>query len=232
MCIPKRLVQPTILQKLRLRSRCLDFSVVYHDNLIRIYNGGESVGNDDERFSFHKPCHALLNNGFVLRIGIGGSFVQNNDRSIFQHGASDGNALFFSSGKMSSAAAHASLKAVLQTHNELITAAVARSLLHLDIRCTGSAHADILPHSIVKKKIILRHISNESGIVFGRNIADIRAAHCNAPAIRVPKRGDKFCNRGFSASRRTDECVDRSFAESQVHAVQNLCLSVAEMNVV
>ena len=64
---PKGFIQRAGLQKLCLRPRSFNASVIYHDNLVGIHDGGEPVGNDDERLASHEPRNALLNDGFSPR---------------------------------------------------------------------------------------------------------------------------------------------------------------------
>ena len=61
----------------------LNAAVIHHDDLVGIHDGGKPVGNDNQRLASHESCHALLNDGFVLRVGVGGRFVQNDDRCVF-----------------------------------------------------------------------------------------------------------------------------------------------------
>ena len=110
MCIPKGFIQRTGLQQFRLRSCSFDMAVVHHNDLVGVHDGGEPVGNDDERLAPHQPGHALLNDGFVFRVGIGCGLVQDNDRCVFEHGTGNGNTLLFAAGEMPAAAADDRMK--------------------------------------------------------------------------------------------------------------------------
>ena len=105
MCVPTRTIERTGLQQFRLRSCCLDMAIIYHYDLICIHDGGKSVRNDDERLTLREPRNTLLNDSFILRVGVGRGLVQNDDWRIFQHGAGNGDALLFAAGEMPAAAA-------------------------------------------------------------------------------------------------------------------------------
>ena len=59
--------------------------------------------------------------------------------------ARDGDSLLFSAGKMTASAADHGIKAVLQRHDAVVAATVARGLFDLGIGGVRSAHADVLP---------------------------------------------------------------------------------------
>ena len=57
-------------------------------------DGGEPVGDDDDRFVRHQPGHGLLDDRFVFRVDVGGGLIQNDNGGVLQYGPGDGNALF------------------------------------------------------------------------------------------------------------------------------------------
>lgn len=52
-----------------------DPAAVHHKDFIRAGNGGQSVGNHDQRLSLHQPCHARLNHRLIFRIDVSGRLV-------------------------------------------------------------------------------------------------------------------------------------------------------------
>ena len=232
MCVPKRFIQRAALQQLRLRSRSFYPAVVHHVDLVGIHDGRKPVRNDNERFAAHKPRHALLDDCLVLRVRVGSCFVKYHDGCVFEHRAGNGDPLPLTAGKMPTAGAGAGFKTVFQPQNEIIAAAVARRLLDLLIGRAGSSHADILAHGGIKQEIVLRHICNKPVVVFCADFADVRAADCNCAAGYIPEGRNQLCNRRFSASRRTDERVDRSFAEGKAYPVQHLGVVIPKVNIV
>ena len=77
-------------------SACVfNLPVLQDDNLIGIFDGGQTMGDDKQRFPFCQSSDRLLDFFFVLLIGERWCFIQNHDRGIFQNHAGNGNALFF-----------------------------------------------------------------------------------------------------------------------------------------
>ena len=60
-----------------------DASAAYHGNVVRPGDGGEPVGDDDDRFVRHQPGHGLLDDRFVFRVDIGCGLIQNDNGDVF-----------------------------------------------------------------------------------------------------------------------------------------------------
>ena len=73
----------------------LNLPVLQDNNLIGIFDGGQTMRDDQQRFPFCQSSDRLLDFFFVLLIGERSCFIQNHDRGIFQNHAGNGNALFF-----------------------------------------------------------------------------------------------------------------------------------------
>ena len=73
----------------------LNLPVLQDNNLIGIFDGGQTMCDDQQRFPFCQSSDGLLDFFFVLLIGERGCLVQNHDGGIFQNHAGNRNALFF-----------------------------------------------------------------------------------------------------------------------------------------
>ena len=102
------------------------------------------VGDDDERFSRHKPADGRLYGRLVLGIGEGGRFVENDDGRILQHRPGYGDALALAAREPRPRAADAGVVACRQGAYELMAACALRGFLDLRVGCIGFAHADVL----------------------------------------------------------------------------------------
>ncbi len=51
-----------------MRSNFLDFAFIQHNNLVRLLNGGQAVGNNNRCSSFHEVIDCMLDHFF--RFGI------------------------------------------------------------------------------------------------------------------------------------------------------------------
>ena len=74
-------------------------AIVKNEDLIRVYNCTEAVGDHNNRLAFHQFGNRLLNQNFILRVKGCCCFVKQNNGRIFQQGAGDGNTLALTTGK-------------------------------------------------------------------------------------------------------------------------------------
>ena len=84
MRLPHAPVQITAVQQFLLGSGGFDQPLVDQDNLIGGGNGGQTVGDNQQRAAFDQFRDAVLDQRFILRIGISGGFVLDDDRRVFQ----------------------------------------------------------------------------------------------------------------------------------------------------
>ena len=77
-----------------------DLAIFQYHNGIGVANGGEPVGNDKNRPSFHKLIHALFNVSFCAGIDRTGGFIQYQHRWIRYRCPGNGNELPLSLGKI------------------------------------------------------------------------------------------------------------------------------------
>ena len=59
-----------------------DNTAVQHDNLIGIFNGTHSMGNDKNSLSFNQMGDCFLNLSLIVYIKGSSGFVEQNDRRI------------------------------------------------------------------------------------------------------------------------------------------------------
>ena len=67
-------------------------------NAVGVRDRGQTVCNHDHRFSLRQIVKRLLDSHFVVRIGVGGRLIQNQDRCIFQDSPRDRDPLLLAAG--------------------------------------------------------------------------------------------------------------------------------------
>ena len=87
------------MQKLLLDASAHNLAVRNNQYLVGIADRIQPVSYDNQRFSRHQFADGLLDQCLVLRVGIGGCLVQNDDGCLFEHGPRNGDALPLSTGK-------------------------------------------------------------------------------------------------------------------------------------
>ena len=87
-------------QKLSVGAR-LGYKTVPDDqDAIGVLDRGETVRDDEAGAPLHKLVEGVLNQLFGAAVHVGGSFVQNEDGGVRQHGAGDGEELLLSFGNV------------------------------------------------------------------------------------------------------------------------------------
>ena len=79
------------------------------DNLVGAGNGVEAVGDDQGGAALQQPVERLTQPGFVLWVQVGGGFVQDDERRVFQESARQGDALRLPAAQTSAALADGSV---------------------------------------------------------------------------------------------------------------------------
>ena len=76
-----------------------DPPLIHHHDLVRIPDGGESVGDGDEGLARCQLPDGGQEEVLVLRVHAGRGLIQNDDRGVLQNGPGDGEALLLAAGE-------------------------------------------------------------------------------------------------------------------------------------
>ena len=142
-------------KKLLVSPFLMDPAVFHHIDPVCVHDSAEPVGDDDQGLALCESGDGPLDHGFILRICIGRRLIQDDHRGRLQHSPGDGNALALSAGEMAAGAADHGLVALFQAHDEIMTAAHLRGLLHLFIRGGRPAQPDVFPDRHIEEIIVL-----------------------------------------------------------------------------
>lgn len=84
-----------------MRATLGDASGVDDEDLVGVTDGGQAVGDDDDRPSGRQLGQGPVNVSFGGGIGLSGGLVQDEDRGVLEVGARQGDALALSPGEES-----------------------------------------------------------------------------------------------------------------------------------
>ena len=76
-----------------------DLPVIHDQDLVRVFNGLEPVGNHDHGLVLCQGFDRLHELIFIFRVNIGRCLIQEDHRRILHHGPGNGDALPFAAGK-------------------------------------------------------------------------------------------------------------------------------------
>ena len=70
-----------------------DVAVFQNQNLVRVLDGGQAVGDDEAGFALHEPAHGCLHLALGAGVHVAGGLVQNQHLRVIEHGPGDGQQL-------------------------------------------------------------------------------------------------------------------------------------------
>ena len=85
----KALVEAILCDQFLVRAAFSDAAVVHHKNLVSVPDGGQSVGNGDNRLAVSQLGDRLLDEMLILRVDSGRGLVQNDDGRVLENGSGD-----------------------------------------------------------------------------------------------------------------------------------------------
>ena len=85
----KALVEAILCDQFLVRAAFSDAAVVHHKNLVSVPDGGQSVGDGDDRLAVGQLGDRLLDEMLILRVDAGRGLVQNDDGRVLENGPGD-----------------------------------------------------------------------------------------------------------------------------------------------
>ena len=76
-----------------MRAALHDFTFMEHLYLVRITDGGKSMGNGNSGAGLHKTLKSILHQALRLSVESRRSLIENEDRRILEYGASNADTL-------------------------------------------------------------------------------------------------------------------------------------------
>ena len=173
----------------------------------------QAVSNYKQGLSLHQFGNGLLNIAFIVRIHTCSSFVQNDDRRIFQNTACNRNALLFAAGEALARLARRRVVALRELFDEFLALRGARRGPDLLVRRARIAEADVFKQRTVEEEIILRNKADVFRELRERHILDIHSADRDLARAHIPESRDELRDRRLAAARRADERGEAALGE-------------------
>src|SRR5579884_1937204 len=97
-----------------MRSLLDNMTFLQHEDLVGMLNGRQPMSNDNGRATAHRTIQCRLDLGFGNIVQRSGRFVEQQDTRIAHDGASDGDALALSGGKLHTSLADQRIESLWQ----------------------------------------------------------------------------------------------------------------------
>ena len=158
------------------------------------------MGYHNDGFAARKLAERLLHFDLVIRVCKGGCLVKDEHRRVFEHSASNGNALHLTAGEINSLASDDCVHA-LRKFFDYIHALCGPERRHdLGLARLGLTEADIVKYAALDEPAVLEHEGYRvHKLVFG-DLPDVGSAYPDAARLRIEKSGDNARKGRFSAA--------------------------------
>ena len=139
----------------------------------------------------------LLQPVLILRVYIGGGFIQNHDGSILQDSPGNGDALLLAAGKTGTTLADDGVIALGQGENEVVATGFLRRSHHFLVGGIGASKLDVVFHRVGKEIDLLKYHGDLIHQVLQSIVLHILTAHKDGAALHIPEPGDEITQCGF-----------------------------------
>ena len=191
----------------------------------------QAVGDHDDRLLFCQRLdrpHQII---FVLRIHIGGGFVEENDRRVLHHCPRNGNALLFSAGEAGAAFSDHCFVPIRQYLDKVVAAGLLRRLDHFLHRRIRLSETDIVGNSIVEKVDILENKGEVLHQGIHVVILHISSAQGHCSGIHIPEPGQQVHKCRLASTGRSDNGRCSLLRNLHGHTVNDLAFLIGKLHI-
>mmetsp|Transcript_6267 Transcript_6267/g.9457 ORF Transcript_6267/g.9457 Transcript_6267/m.9457 type:complete len:503 (+) Transcript_6267:362-1870(+) len=199
-----------------------DAAVLEDDNLVRIDDGGEAMGDDDRRPSHHQTVQGLLHQLLVLRVERRRRLVEQQDLGVLEQRARDGDALLLSAGKHDAALSALRVVALGERLDEVVGVGEARGLLNARVRADLGAVHDVVLDRHGEEHRLLRHKADLHAQPLRVVRLDVDAVDHHATLVHVIEARHQRDRRRLARARGPDNGHRLARHHVAAHAVQHL----------
>ena len=218
------LIQPGLCAEFRRRAELGHLAVIQHQHLIRLGQGGDPVGNQDDGGG----AEPLLQRGADLRVRFcihrGEGIVKDHDRRGPCQHAGNGRALLLAAGQGDAPLAHEGIVALAEAGNGFIQAGRAGRGLHFLLRQVRCGDAQVLPQRPGEEEGLLQHDADIPPQMRQPDLPDIRSADGDPPAVfrKGIQPVQQVHHGGFARAGAAQDTQGGSGGNRQVDIVQHL----------
>ena len=206
-------------------------ALLQHADLIRIHDGVEPVGDDEDCLTPDHFGNGLVHLLLILRIHEGGGLVQHHDRGVFQDRPGQRDALPLPAGEHFAPVPGHGVDAILQPGKELPALGLLRRSQNLLIRGLRTAQADVLQQAHVEQELLLGHIGDLVVEGLHAHLPDVLAAHADAPAGHIIVVDQELCQGGLAAARLSHQGGKAPLRRGEGDAVEHLVLLIGKADI-
>mmetsp|Transcript_20829 Transcript_20829/g.32638 ORF Transcript_20829/g.32638 Transcript_20829/m.32638 type:complete len:291 (-) Transcript_20829:1385-2257(-) len=185
------LVHAIHAHQLIMSSPLYNASILDHDDLIRIDDGRQTMGDHNGSTPNHQPVKGLLHQFLILGVQSRGSLVEQQDLRILKHGTGDSDTLPLTSGKHNTTLTNLGLVGIRDPHDEIVSIGHLGGTLYTGHGGTlGTVH-DVLLNGHSKQDRLLRHKADLHPEPLRVIRADVNSVNQDPALVDIVETGDE-----------------------------------------
>ena len=201
-------ILPVPVHQFLVRSFLTDSSVFQYDDVSRIHDVPQGMGDDQHRLSGAQIGDGLMNTVFVPGVQRRCRLIQDHHRGVLQDRSGDAQALPFPSGEGPAVLRQDRIVSFRQFLDKLIASCQLRSAAHFLFGGIRVPDPDVVEDAVMEQDHILIHIGDLLVIVLRPDPAYIRAVHEDLSPVRIPEPRHQIGHGGLSRPRFPDDGSD------------------------
>ena len=174
-------------EKLLMRTTLDNLAITHNENAVGIANGAQTVRDHKARATGHKLVKRRLDLQLGTRIDTRGRLVQQEDRRIGKHHASNAQKLLLTLAERAAVLTDHGVVTLRQLANKLVGMCPAGRLDHLLARSIRATIRDVLVDRALEQPAVLQHHAKAAAQTCARVLARRTAVHSNLAGIDVVK---------------------------------------------
>ena len=185
-------------EKFAVRALFNDLSVGENDDLVRMLNGGKSVGNHEHGADIHHFFQGILNEDFRFGVDVRCRFIEDHNGGLMRHGSRKGEKLTLTCGEVVAALTNLLVKTVFELINEVVGVNVTANL-HNFFVCNGFiTENDVASDGTREKENVLKHLTEMTAQGRNLNLIDVDTINEDLSLLNIVVSADEGKDGGLA----------------------------------
>ena len=175
-----------------------DLAPLQNQDLVRVEDGGDPLGDNETGPPFHQPFQRLLDAEFRLQVHAGGRVIQDQHPGVEQQGTGDGHPLLLPSGEGHAPLSDRRFVPVGKLHDEIVRlgrCGCGDDVVHGRL---GPAKGNVLADRARKEGRLLKDDPDVRAQALDRRLADVDAVDGHLSFAHVVKAGNEVDDGGLA----------------------------------
>ena len=205
LAVVERGIEPAAREQLAVRALLDDIAVAHDEDAVGIADGAQAVRDDKARAAAHEVVHRLLNELLGAGVDRAGRLVEDEDGSVGEHGARDGQQLLLPLGDVRRLLVELHLVTAGRRADEGVGARGLRRRDDLGVGRVGAAVADVFHDRALEEPRVLQHHAEGTPQITARIVAHVAPVDEDGAGVHIVKAHEQLDHGGLAGAGRADD---------------------------